>query len=332
MAASMAASDAVSEVRRDLFDDPARRAVLDRYRVDVHDHLGHGGEADVFALDAERVLRVHRNPDHHGSARYVRSIGAFYDSLDRGAVPFALPQVLEVHEEDVTWSIERRLPGRPLDAMLDELSGEERRRAIGSYVDGAAAFGALGVPDGFEGGFGELFTAERLVAPTWGELLAERLALQLERGEPVVRDLVPDLGRARTRVLAMARAEPADGRTLVHGDFFPGNVLFGDDLGVSAVLDLGWLTVVGDPTHDIRSAVAFWSVRPWSKPGDREALVAAAQRHLGDDTLGMLQRTERFEQARFAFVAEDPHLFAWCLDGLRSLAAGGGGTVPGDGS
>ena len=106
----------------------------------------------------------------------------------------------------------------------------------------------------------------------------------------------------------------------MHGDYFPGNVLLGDDLRVSAVLDLGWLTVVGDPTHDVRSAVCFWAVRPWSRPGDDDALLAAAQRHLGPEAAGLIERTRRFEQLRFAFVAEDPHLHAWCLAGLRRAA------------
>ena len=35
----------------------------------------------------------------------------------------------------------------------------------------------------------------------------------------------------------------------------------------------------------------------------------------------LIARTRRYEQLRFAFVAEDPHLHTWCLDGLR--AAGG---------
>ena len=322
----------MSEVRRDPFDDPARRAVLARHRVRPEHLLGRGGEADVYALDPERVLRLYRNPDHHASAEYIRRIGAFYDTLDRGAVPFALPEVLEVHEEDVTWSIERRLPGRPFDALLAGLSGRDRATAITAYVDGADAFGGLGVPDGFGDGVGELFTEEELRASSWAELLEARLVLQLERGAPILRDRVPHLDRAAARVTALARAETAVGRTLVHGDFFPGNVLLGDDLQVSAVIDLGWLTVVGDATHDVRSAVAFWSVRPWAKPGDREALVAAATRHLGADAVSMLERTERFEQARFAFVAEDPHLFAWCVDGLRSLAEDRSGTVPGDGT
>src|SRR5438046_3151650 len=102
-------------------------------------------DLNVFALDAERVLRLHRTSDPAAGAGYVRRIGALYDGLDRNAVPFALPQVLEVHEEDVSWSIERRLAGRPLDERLGALADDERRRAIDGYVDGAADFAALGV-------------------------------------------------------------------------------------------------------------------------------------------------------------------------------------------
>jgi len=311
----------VSESHERPFDDPVRRAILDRYGVGPDDFLGRGGEANVFALDPERVLRLHRSSVSAASADYTRRIGALYDVLDRGAVPFALPQVLEVHQEEVSWSIERRLAGAPLDARLDGLADDERRQAIDGYVDGAADFAALGVPAGFGEGCGELFTVEGLRADRWADLLADRLELQRQLDLSGIRDHVPDLDRAAERIIASAREEPADGRTLVHGDYFPGNVLLGDDLRISAVLDFGWLTVVGDPTHDVRSAVSFWGVRPWSRPGDEEALLAAAERHLGPDAADLIARTRRFEQLRFAFVAEDPHLHAWCIEGLRAASA-----------
>lgn len=311
----------MSETASGPFAHAPRRRVLDRYRIGPDAYLGRGGEAHVYALDAERVLRLHRNPDPAAAAGYVRTIGALYDRLDRDAVPFALPTVLEVHEEDVSWSIERRLPGRALDSLLPALHAEERRRAIAGYVDGAAAFAALGVPAGFGEGCGELFTEELLRTDTWAELLVERLTLQHEKGASVLAAAVPDLERAVERILTMAASEPSDGRTLVHGDYFPGNVLLDDDLRVSAVLDLGWLTVVGDPVHDVRSAVAFWEVRRWSEPNDALHLLDAAARHLGPDAPELVARTRRFEQLRFAFVAEDPHLHAWCIGGLRAAGA-----------
>lgn len=122
-------------------------------------------------------------------------------------------------------------------------------------------------------------------------------------------------------MLADAQREPTGAVTLVHGDWFPGNVLVGEDLQVTAAIDLGWLTVVGDASHDVRSAVAFFEVRPWLQPGDADVLFAAATRHLGPDAAEQVARTRRFEQARFAFVAEDEHLHRWCLTGLRSVAA-----------
>ncbi len=297
--------------------DERRRGILQRHRATEADLLGQGGEAQVFALDEHRVLRIHR----HEAADHSRRIGELYASLDRSAVPFALPEVLEVHTDgEGSWSIERRLHGRALDGLIDDLRGEDRVRALTAYVDGAAAFGALGCPSGWSGGCGELFTAERLRSDRWGDVLADRLGLQLDQAAPVLDGTVPNLPAVRTRLLGEARLEPGAGDGLVHGDWFPGNVLMGDDLQVSAAIDLGWLTVVGPADHDVRSAVAFFEVRPWRRPGDAEALLAAASRHLGRDAAERIDATRRFEQARFAFVDEDEHLHRWCVAGLRSVA------------
>lgn len=286
-----------------------------RYGLGAADLLGHGGESEVYALDDHRVLRLHRQE----AAEYTRHIGELCGSVDRRAVAYALPEILEVHGDgEVSWSIERRLVGRSFDALLPALRGADRHRALTAYVDGAAAFGALGPPSSWAGGYGELFTDEMLRADRWGDLLHDRLALQRERARPFFSN-EPGFESAADVILALARAEEAPGRpTLVHGDWFPGNVLLDDDLAVSAAIDLGWLSVVGDPSHDVRSAVVFCEVRPWGQPGDDEVLVAAAARHLGGDAAEEIDRTRRFEQLRFAFVDDDVHLHAWCRAGLTA--------------
>jgi Ser/Thr protein kinase RdoA (MazF antagonist) len=306
--------------------DERWRGILQRHGVSAADELGRGGEAHVYALDEHRVLRVHRQE----SADHVRRIGELYASLDPAAVPYSLPEVLDVHSDgEGSWSIERRLPGRPLDAIIDGLRGDERARALAAYVDGAAAFAALGLPTGWPGGCGELFTDEGLHAERWGDLLADRLGLQLDRARPLLDGVVPALHAVRLRLLGEARLQPGGGDCLVHGDWFPGNVLLDDDLRVSAAIDLGWLTVVGPRDHDVRSAVAFFDVRPWARPGDAEVLLAAATRHLGLDAADLIAHTRRFEQARFAFVDEDHHLHRWCVAGLRAVAEEVGHPAPG---
>ncbi len=292
-----------------------RDELLARHRIGPVDELGHGGEAVVYALDADRVLRVHR----HEAADYVRRIGELYGALDRSAVPYALPEVLEVHGDgEVSWSIERRLKGRPFDVLLRHLEGADRERALTAYLEGAAAFRALGPPRGWTGGCEELFTEEHLRADRWGDLLAGRLALQLEQARPTLAAALDDPDAAAAPILAEARAEEADLITLVHGDWFPGNVLLDDDLRVSAAIDLGWLTVVGSADHDVLSAAVFCEVRPTHRDTDGAVLEAAVIRHLGADGADALARTRRYEQLRFAFVTEDEHLHRWCIEGLRA--------------
>jgi Ser/Thr protein kinase RdoA (MazF antagonist) len=295
-------------------NDAQRDALLARHGIGAGDELGQGGEAVVYALDAERVLRAHR----HEAAAHAERIGELYAAVERTAVPFALPEILEVHGDgEISWSIERRLPGRPFDELLRHLTGADRVRALDSYVDGAAAFGALGPPRDWAGGCGELFTGELLQAERWGDLLAQRLELQLERARPVLLSAVDDLDARVAPILTAARAEEADEVTLVHGDWFPGNVLLGDDLRVSAAIDLGWLTVVGAAHHDILSAAVFCEVRPTHTAADGAVLAAAVRRHLGPGAEASLAWTRRYEQLRFAFVTEDEHLHRWCLAGLR---------------
>ena len=298
--------------------EAARAAVLDEAGLGPGDRLGSGGEAEVYALDDARVLRLHRQP----SADHARAVAELCASLDRAAVPYALPEVLEVHErEGVSWSVERRLPGRPLDSLLPTLRGAVRAEALTAYLEGAAAFGALGLPRGWPGGCGELFTAEHLRAERWGDLLADRLRLQLAQARAVLATTVPALDDVARRLAGEARLEePAGPPCLVHGDWFPGNVLVGEDLQVTAALDLGWLTVVGDPGHDVRSAAVFLEVRPWGQAGDDAIVLGAARRLLGPDAGDLVDRTRRFEQARFAFVDEDEHLHRWCVAGLRAVA------------
>ena len=297
--------------------EAARAAVLADHGVAPADLLGAGGEAEVFALGSDRVLRVHRRE----AADHARAVADLCASLDRRSVPYALPEVLEVHTRDgVSWSIERRLPGRVLEAVLAGLRGPDRATALTSYLEGAAAFAALGLPSGWPGGYGEVLTDERLHADRWGDLLADRLRLQLAQARPVLAGVVPALDDVVRRVAAEARTEEAREPALVHGDWFPGNVLVGEDLEVTAAIDLGWLTVVGDPTHEVRSAAVFLEVRPWSQPGDDAIVRSVARRLLGPDAGRLIDRTRRFEQARFAFVDDDHHLHQWCVAGLRAVA------------
>jgi aminoglycoside phosphotransferase (APT) family kinase protein len=267
--------------------------------LDGGELLGEGGEAQVFALGADRVLRRHRQP----APDHARTIGRFLDALDREALPFALPTVLEVGEDDVgTYAIERRLPGRSLDDVLPSLRGADRSRALRAYIDAAAAIRRLGLPDGWRDGFGEVFMEPPVRSATWKGLLEQQVRRQLA----LASDAPPG---SLERALAAVSLQPEPSElALVHGDYCPGNVMIDADLEVTAVIDWSWLCVVGDADHELRTAALFTFAE------DAEEECAAL---LGPAMAARLPAARVIEAARFVPYAEHQRLHAWCLEGLR---------------
>jgi len=85
---------------------------------------------------------------------------------------------------------------------------------------------------------------------------------------------VPQLDRLltefRTRLLPMLTIQT---KSLVHGDYFPGNVFIDDTLQVYAVGDFGYSTVVGDPRMDVAGAIVFLEVVEGYQPADTQLLL-----------------------------------------------------------
>lgn len=115
----------------------SRNDVLAAFGVGSDALLGRGGEASIYALDADRALRVlHRG----GDVAQLRRNQGLLRGLVSTAVPFELPQILEIGEiGGRTYAVERRLPGRPLTEHLKTTGGSGRDRLIEAYLEAAQA-------------------------------------------------------------------------------------------------------------------------------------------------------------------------------------------------
>ncbi len=292
-------------------------AVLRRFGVGPEDRIGHGGDATVYALDGERVLRV-----LHSTNSPIARIAAFYDELAGQDPGFALPRVLEFGEIDGTaYSIDRLIPGRPLIDVLPELSGQRRRAALDAYLDGATAIGRLRCERPL---YGEVLADPPLQRSTWTQFLLDRADAALSVSGGYLGDDVPALDEAIAATKRRISALPArPERRLVHGDYFPGNVMLGDDLAVSGVIDFGTLTVMGDTAMDVVSAIIFIEVVPAGDPEDAAYLTARAMRTRGAGFVELMRAYRAYYALRLAPYAEadDARLYAWCA---RTLEAVGG--------
>jgi len=261
--------------------------------------LGAVGEACVYALGSTRVLRLMRHgaslADAEARARLLNDI-----KTNAKHLAFRTPEVLEIYQiGDRVAVTEIMLPGAPVSKLLETSSGIERTRLIESYLDAAASISSIILP---ARSFGPIMGDATLRSKSWAEYARARLLWSARR-------CPQDLYSA---VLAEAET-PLDDPwkpSLVHLDYFPANVLAAGDR-ITAVLDFGASSVIGDARFELWSAVAYLApeISPAASDADRhQAQSWLKERGLAD---GLIP-AKRWLAAYWSFAADDNALMAWC--------------------
>ncbi len=278
------------------------REVLAHFGIDESALLGRGGEARVFALGADRVLRLPHASVDAGALEERRRLLAAIAAPDWRV---ALPEVLE-HRQVAgrLVVIERRLPGRDALAALGE-RGRDREALVRDHLDVARAVAGLRCP---ADRFGELMGAGRIEAASFGEWAEARLAASLATGGAAFAGLDP---AALTRDLLAALPQPEPPRpVLVHLDVFLGNMLADGDR-ISALLDFGPITIGGPP--DLDAVVAATYLAPEITPTAHDADRRAARDWAAEAGLaGALGPAERWIAAYWTGAPDDERLRRWC--------------------
>jgi aminoglycoside phosphotransferase (APT) family kinase protein len=279
--------------------DPGILAVLAAFGVGDDEPLGWGGEAWVYALDDDRVLRV-LTPG--GRAEDIGTRQRLVDGLGVTRPPFALPEVLEVGEiGGRAFALERRLPGRSVLDALDSARGTQRRHLVESYLDTAAKLGDLHLEP--RDTFGDLLGDGPITTSTWRLYLAERAAANLSRSTGDLQSIDPG-------TLADDLPEPAS-PAFVHLDAFAGNMLT-DGSRITAVIDFGYTSVAGDRRLDPLSAVVYLAapeITPTATTADIDVAMGwlrAADLHQWYDP------ARRWLAAFWSFAVDDVNLLQWC--------------------
>jgi aminoglycoside phosphotransferase (APT) family kinase protein len=279
--------------------DPRLLAVLAHLGVGPDALLGSGGEACVYALDSDRVVRVL----HEGArAEHVVKRQALVDELAQAGALFALPELVAVDDVDGrVYAIERRLPGRPVVDELERCEGRARIRLIETHLDAAAALGDLHLEP--RARFGDLMSDDPVTASTWRAYLERKAAANLSTSTDELRAIDP---------IALAAALPdTHEAAFVHLDAFAGNMLT-DGTRITAVLDIGATSVAGDRRLD-PLACAVYLTAP-----DITPMATAADAIVVEGWLRNAGLHEWFTPARrwlaayWAFATDDEPLQRFC--------------------
>jgi aminoglycoside phosphotransferase (APT) family kinase protein len=300
---------------------PAERArLLTDFGIDERALIGEGLESRVYALSDELVLRLARSASAHAPDQ--KRLKAFLDGL-AGHLPFATPKIVELGPKGL-WRVEHRLPGEQLLARLRRVSDDRRDQALRHYVEACETMAAVHfdhLP------YGHILAHAPVTAPDWHAFLRETLSHFVSRNRLTIAHEVGDPYRLAEHAADMLVDLPVHPpKSLVHGDYFPGNVLVGLDLTVTALVDFGIYTVVGDPILDL--AVACQTLEFIAETAAQDARFVrdlVVERH-GEAIIPAL----RFYRAWLAFSMADPangkppypRMFAWAITMLRLLAEG----------
>ncbi len=227
--------------------------VLSHFGVGASDLLGSGGEAQVYGLDQDRVLRV---CEEGADAESLALRNGLLDALDARDCGFAVPRVLDSGAiDDRLFVIEARIPGRSMDKVLAGLSGAKREDLLIKYFEAAKKVSGLAKPAPM---FGDAARVDALLCEELHTFLETRVATSLAAvSMPVDPTDLAIPFNASTRPM------------LVHLDYFPANVMVSDN-EISGVIDFGYSTIWADPDFTPVVAAVYLENRITqnAQPGD----------------------------------------------------------------
>ncbi len=300
--------------------DAARNRILQRYHVSPNARLSSGMEAEVYAYGSDAVLKLYPGTV---TLSDLHILGRFYNALDRQHVPYALPRIHTVVQEGHFFiSIEQRLPGTPLSALLPVLADTQLETLMQRYLTAAIAVSHIPVPPTVDRY--KLFDPDGLsdrVHGDWHQFLARNISHKLTQVAPYLHRDVPQFAENLQRLCTFLD-QPYHGEyRLIHGDFFPGNLLINETYHITALLDFGLLTMYGDHLFDLATGWVFFDMYDELKVQARERYLSMLLDRLGEHVRGKLYRYvliySILSANMYSSTCTDGH-YQWCVANLRN--------------
>ena len=297
-----------------------KQVILQRYGLSPNELIRKGMEAEVYAIGTDAVLKLYIGTTN---LAYLTTLQNFYASFNQSAISYSLPYIQTVASEgDICISTERQLPGIPMSAILPTLTNKQMDSMMQAYLAAALELTNVQIPSDFDRY--KLFDADGISRRTngdWHQFLTRYLTQKLTQVTYYLNKDVLNFA-VKVKQLYTILAQPYTGNYhLVHGDFFPGNILIDKMRHVTALLDFGLLTMYGDSLFDIATGWVFFDMYDELKVNIRDRYLSMTLETLGRRVRGNLYRYVLLYSVlsanTYSSKCTDGH-YQWCVANLNN--------------
>lgn len=300
--------------------EDARAMILDKYGATRSDFLGSGMEAEVYAYGHNRVLKLYNDMSDVNKQNILKD---FYAGIDSSSLSYELPYIYDIFvEKDILITIEKRIEGSNLQNVFAEMSASQQSKMMETYLSANLELKHAKVEYNLEGF--TLFNDSQVYLPKiddWFGLLKEIILKKQKELEPYFNKDVNDYHRKVNHIVNVLSQSYKGEYSLIHGDFYPGNLLVDKNGTITGLIDFGLMTMYGDNLFDVAVGWVCFDMYDQLKANIYERYLNVITSTLGQDiknALYLYVLIYSFISANFySRDCSDGH-YQWCVRNLNN--------------
>lgn len=236
--------------------------------------LGIGTEAEVYGRDEHTVLKLYADVTR---LPHFETLQRFYESIDTGQSELSFPRIHDISRYgNLIAIIESRIQGYPLNELLETMDKVDHDRAEDLYLDTLWELKQVQITASPKTYL--LFDKDgisEVSRQSFESFYSQFLEQKIQRIRPFFASGYPSFPEKAVALIDAIRDGKTATLSVVHGDYFPGNILVNKALSQThGVIDFGSFTLFGNYLLDVAGAFGFYRMYDSERFVIRQRLLA----------------------------------------------------------